>query len=206
MFPAFGFGAQIPPNYQVTKSQLKELHLSGCPIDSFSSSLQVSHDFAVNFREDNPECAGRLQKEGRVAAWRRSRRRGTSGLMLRRLLPFLIYLVPVLFKHVLSPVLSLFFTSCLHYLSAHLNSLMLSLLPVKTLIFNSCLHFQFTDYFCLFFQSVLPVSSLILFVLPITSCMYLLSYYLSVEPVCLSFWYLLLAVWSCQCFLLLLFA
>nr|XP_057908986.1 copine-4 isoform X1 [Doryrhamphus excisus] len=34
MFPAFGFGARIPPDYQ------------------------VSHDFAVNFNEDNPECAG----------------------------------------------------------------------------------------------------------------------------------------------------
>ncbi|XP_068612749.1 copine-4-like [Brachionichthys hirsutus] len=34
MFPAFGFGAQIPPDYR------------------------VSHDFAVNFNEDNPECAG----------------------------------------------------------------------------------------------------------------------------------------------------
>ncbi|XP_056141591.1 copine-4 [Lampris incognitus] len=34
MFPAFGFGARIPPNYQ------------------------VSHDFAVNFNEENPECAG----------------------------------------------------------------------------------------------------------------------------------------------------
>ncbi|XP_051948838.1 copine-4 [Xyrauchen texanus] len=34
MFPAFGFGAQIPPEFK------------------------VSHDFAVNFDEDNPECAG----------------------------------------------------------------------------------------------------------------------------------------------------
>ncbi|XP_013888572.1 copine-4 [Austrofundulus limnaeus] len=34
MFPAFGFGAQIPPDYK------------------------VSHDFAVNFNKDNPECAG----------------------------------------------------------------------------------------------------------------------------------------------------
>ncbi|KAG7274223.1 hypothetical protein CRUP_007660 [Coryphaenoides rupestris] len=34
MFPAFGFGARIPPDYQ------------------------VSHDFAVNFNELNPECAG----------------------------------------------------------------------------------------------------------------------------------------------------
>ncbi|XP_036066768.1 copine-4 isoform X4 [Oryzias melastigma] len=34
MFPAFGFGARIPPDFQ------------------------VSHDFAVNFNEDNPECAG----------------------------------------------------------------------------------------------------------------------------------------------------
>nr|XP_043890919.1 copine-4-like isoform X1 [Solea senegalensis] len=34
MFPAFGFGAQIPPDYK------------------------ISHDFAVNFNEENPECAG----------------------------------------------------------------------------------------------------------------------------------------------------
>ncbi|XP_048850359.1 copine-4 isoform X1 [Brienomyrus brachyistius] len=34
MFPAFGFGAQIPPDFK------------------------VSHDFAINFDEDNPECAG----------------------------------------------------------------------------------------------------------------------------------------------------
>ncbi|XP_029307320.1 LOW QUALITY PROTEIN: copine-4 [Cottoperca gobio] len=34
MFPAFGFGAMIPPDYK------------------------VSHDFAVNFNEENPECAG----------------------------------------------------------------------------------------------------------------------------------------------------
>uniref|UniRef100_A0A2K5R761 Copine 4 n=1 Tax=Cebus imitator TaxID=2715852 RepID=A0A2K5R761_CEBIM len=33
MFPAFGFGARIPPEYT------------------------VSHDFAINFNEDNPECA-----------------------------------------------------------------------------------------------------------------------------------------------------
>ncbi|MEQ2284715.1 Copine-4, partial [Ameca splendens] len=34
MFPAFGFGALIPPDFK------------------------VSHDFAVNFDEENPECAG----------------------------------------------------------------------------------------------------------------------------------------------------
>uniref|UniRef100_A0A1A8FEZ5 Copine IV n=2 Tax=Nothobranchius korthausae TaxID=1143690 RepID=A0A1A8FEZ5_9TELE len=34
MFPAFGFGAQIPPDYK------------------------ISHDFAVNFNKENPECAG----------------------------------------------------------------------------------------------------------------------------------------------------
>ncbi|XP_008300190.1 copine-4 [Stegastes partitus] len=34
MFPAFGFGARIPPDFK------------------------VSHDFAVNFNEENPECAG----------------------------------------------------------------------------------------------------------------------------------------------------
>ncbi|KAM3872814.1 copine-4 [Diretmus argenteus] len=34
MFPAFGFGARIPPDFK------------------------VSHDFAVNFNKENPECAG----------------------------------------------------------------------------------------------------------------------------------------------------
>ncbi|XP_029590449.1 copine-4 [Salmo trutta] len=34
MFPVFGFGGQIPPDFK------------------------VSHDFAVNFDEDNPECSG----------------------------------------------------------------------------------------------------------------------------------------------------
>ncbi|GCB70353.1 hypothetical protein scyTo_0008554 [Scyliorhinus torazame] len=34
MFPAFGFGARIPPD------------------------SKVSHDFAINFNEENPECAG----------------------------------------------------------------------------------------------------------------------------------------------------
>ncbi len=30
--------------------------------DFFSPSIQVSHDFAVNFDEDNPECAGESSK------------------------------------------------------------------------------------------------------------------------------------------------
>ncbi|OCT74230.1 copine-4 [Xenopus laevis] len=34
MFPVYGFGARIPPDFK------------------------VSHDFAINFNEDNPECAG----------------------------------------------------------------------------------------------------------------------------------------------------
>uniref|UniRef100_A0A8D0GDY2 Copine-3 n=1 Tax=Sphenodon punctatus TaxID=8508 RepID=A0A8D0GDY2_SPHPU len=34
MFPVYGFGARIPPEFK------------------------VSHDFAINFNEDNPECAG----------------------------------------------------------------------------------------------------------------------------------------------------
>ncbi|XP_062814263.1 copine-4 isoform X1 [Anolis carolinensis] len=38
MFPVYGFGARIPPDYKV--------------------GVQVSHDFAINFNEDNPECAG----------------------------------------------------------------------------------------------------------------------------------------------------
>ncbi|XP_041101030.1 copine-4-like [Polyodon spathula] len=38
MFPAFGFGARIPSDFKQT--------------------FTVSHDFAINFNEDNPECAG----------------------------------------------------------------------------------------------------------------------------------------------------
>ncbi|XP_033854815.1 copine-4-like isoform X1 [Acipenser ruthenus] len=38
MFPAFGFGARIPSDFKQT--------------------FMVSHDFAINFNEDNPECAG----------------------------------------------------------------------------------------------------------------------------------------------------
>lgn len=30
------------------------------PSPSLPSLLQVSHDFAVNFNEENPECAGRF--------------------------------------------------------------------------------------------------------------------------------------------------
>ncbi|XP_052360467.1 copine-4 [Oncorhynchus keta] len=43
MFPAFGFGAQIPPRLQGNLQPY--FH-------------RVSHDFAVNFNEENPECAG----------------------------------------------------------------------------------------------------------------------------------------------------
>lgn len=71
MFPAFGFGAQIPPHYQVTRSQLAASLCQEAPstpllssLVTLSSPLQVSHDFAVNFREDNPECAGMWQQEG----------------------------------------------------------------------------------------------------------------------------------------------
>ncbi|KAF3833791.1 hypothetical protein F7725_024995 [Dissostichus mawsoni] len=45
MFPAFGFGALIPPEFKVGHLGLAE-------------GVLVSHDFAVNFDEDNPECAG----------------------------------------------------------------------------------------------------------------------------------------------------
>ncbi|KAM7373081.1 hypothetical protein PAMP_007961 [Pampus punctatissimus] len=53
MFPAFGFGALIPPDF-------KSVHFA-VAIKKGSVSLpcmKVSHDFAVNFDEDNPECAG----------------------------------------------------------------------------------------------------------------------------------------------------
>ncbi|XP_077347637.1 copine-4 isoform X1 [Lithobates pipiens] len=45
MFPAFGFGARIPPDYKCS-TRLNE------------EAGKVSHDFAINFNEDNPECAG----------------------------------------------------------------------------------------------------------------------------------------------------
>ncbi|XP_016137586.1 copine-4-like [Sinocyclocheilus grahami] len=48
MFPAFGFGARIPPDFK------------------------VSHDFAVNFNEDNPECAGMIEHLSQYLIYSRS--------------------------------------------------------------------------------------------------------------------------------------
>lgn len=62
-FPAFGFGARIPPNFEVGwvqetgrwQGRQKLLHC-------LASLLQVSHDFAINFDPENPECEGKLGK------------------------------------------------------------------------------------------------------------------------------------------------
>uniref|UniRef100_A0A8D3BQI8 Copine-3 n=1 Tax=Scophthalmus maximus TaxID=52904 RepID=A0A8D3BQI8_SCOMX len=57
MFPAFGFGAQIPPTWQVKRS--KEI--------ISNVALQVSHEFPLNFNPANPLCRG---VEGVVDAYR----------------------------------------------------------------------------------------------------------------------------------------
>ncbi|PWA20721.1 hypothetical protein CCH79_00019780 [Gambusia affinis] len=46
---AFGFGARIPPDFKVTTRRA---------IPACTLLREVSHDFAVNFNKDNPECAG----------------------------------------------------------------------------------------------------------------------------------------------------
>uniref|UniRef100_A0A4W6G3J2 Copine-3 n=1 Tax=Lates calcarifer TaxID=8187 RepID=A0A4W6G3J2_LATCA len=56
MFPAFGFGAQIPPTWQVKLEMTSD-----------DAVLQVSHEFPLNFNPSNPFCAG---VEGVVEAYR----------------------------------------------------------------------------------------------------------------------------------------
>lgn len=69
MFPALGFGAQIPPSWQVNdkwgmilgeggnesliRSRHTQLHTS-------SMYPQVSHEFPLNFNPSNPFCNGKL--------------------------------------------------------------------------------------------------------------------------------------------------
>lgn len=76
MFPAFGFGAQIPPSWQVKltlkhdttnilktsdsvvlsdKNELVHGHLT---LETDDILLQVSHEFPLNFNPSNPFCAG----------------------------------------------------------------------------------------------------------------------------------------------------
>ncbi|KAI3355081.1 hypothetical protein L3Q82_017956 [Scortum barcoo] len=56
MFPAFGFGAQIPPAWQV-----------GLTFTCETTNDEVSHEFPLNFNPSNPFCAG---IEGVVEAYR----------------------------------------------------------------------------------------------------------------------------------------
>uniref|UniRef100_A0A8C0FNN3 Copine-3 n=1 Tax=Bubo bubo TaxID=30461 RepID=A0A8C0FNN3_BUBBB len=48
LFPAFGFGAQVPPSWQVGPSQRWAVALS----------MSVSHEFALNCNPSNPYCHG----------------------------------------------------------------------------------------------------------------------------------------------------
>ncbi|KAL2300091.1 hypothetical protein Nmel_012051 [Mimus melanotis] len=71
-FSALGFGARIPPKYEVRGSQAlgtlccgtggacqtPGAVVGGAPAAPSPSSLQVSHDFAINFNPDNDECEG----------------------------------------------------------------------------------------------------------------------------------------------------
>lgn len=64
-FPAFGFGARIPPNFEVgcmqeegrrwweSQTGMKD------PLTALFLPSQVSHDFAINFDPENPECEGK---------------------------------------------------------------------------------------------------------------------------------------------------
>ncbi|NWY20674.1 CPNE1 protein, partial [Aphelocoma coerulescens] len=60
LFPAFGFGAQVPPSWQVGPSQcwalallcLHSLTVCNVPFP------KVSHEFALNFNASNPYCQG----------------------------------------------------------------------------------------------------------------------------------------------------
>uniref|UniRef100_A0A8C7S7T1 Copine-3 n=1 Tax=Oncorhynchus mykiss TaxID=8022 RepID=A0A8C7S7T1_ONCMY len=61
MFPAFGFGAQIPPTWQVNM----DFHMVNIIISC--GQMHVSHEFPLNFNPANPFCAG---IEGVVEAYR----------------------------------------------------------------------------------------------------------------------------------------
>lgn len=60
MFPAFGFGAQIPPQWQVRgEAAGKVCRPEWEPASSaLPSSLQVSHEFPMSFNPSNPYCNG----------------------------------------------------------------------------------------------------------------------------------------------------
>lgn len=70
-FSALGFGARIPPKYEV---QGRPGPPRAMPIPASSlpaprpSPPQVSHDFAINFNPDNDECEGEPGPAARVPA------------------------------------------------------------------------------------------------------------------------------------------
>lgn len=63
MFPAFGFGAQIPPSWQVNEmtSAVVTVTISQKPQFTIVVFFQVSHEFPLNFNPTSPFCAGMLQ-------------------------------------------------------------------------------------------------------------------------------------------------
>ncbi|XP_067402962.1 copine-1 isoform X1 [Emydura macquarii macquarii] len=72
LFPAFGFGAQVPPNWQVGFSEFRHHPLCVCQCLTKwckCSLSQVSHEFALNFNPNNPYCQG---IQGIVDAYRQA--------------------------------------------------------------------------------------------------------------------------------------
>ncbi|MEJ1280308.1 copine VII [Cricetulus griseus] len=71
-FPAFGFGARIPPNFEVGWVQETGRRWQGArkkvSLHCLTSLSQVSHDFAINFDPENPECE---EISGVIASYRR---------------------------------------------------------------------------------------------------------------------------------------
>lgn len=70
-FPAFGFGARIPPNFEVGWVQETGRRWQGArkkvSLHCLTSLSQVSHDFAINFDPENPECEGKRGESHRPA-------------------------------------------------------------------------------------------------------------------------------------------
>uniref|UniRef100_A0A8C0K183 Copine-2 n=1 Tax=Canis lupus dingo TaxID=286419 RepID=A0A8C0K183_CANLU len=64
MFPALGFGAQLPPDWKVSGVGFFPFGQDGICVlyegyqPSIFSTFQVSHEFAINFNPTNPFCSG----------------------------------------------------------------------------------------------------------------------------------------------------